>query len=220
VPEFQNKQREGSSMIDGISRRAMLKTVGTGTAGLLLRQQFAYAELVEKPAQQKLPVGKVGLELRVTAMNANTLRLSVAATDEILDRTYGDGSVVARTWPAPLLKVGDSETPQTISWGKNKITVGVKPLRLTVEKEGHGIAQELVFDVATNRITFQYGDGPIYGIGGGLHPLDRRGTKDIMRNGSGENRPCRIRPRHLNGREGGTSGRDKKLKARERLRLL
>jgi hypothetical protein len=111
-------------MTEGVSRRAMLKTVGTGTAGSLFRRQFAYAELVEKPAQQKLPVGKVGLELRVTAMNANTLRLSVAAIDEILDKTYGDGSVVARTWPAPLLKVGDSQTPQTIAWGKNKVTVG------------------------------------------------------------------------------------------------
>ena len=174
-------------MTEGVSRRAMLKTVGIGTTGLLLNRQFAYAELVEKPAQQKLPVGKVGLELRITAMNANTLRLSVAAIDEILDRTYGDGSVVARIWPVPLLKVGDSQTPQTIAWGKNKIAVEVKPLRLTVEREGRGIAQELVFDVTMNRITFRYGDGPIYGLGGGLHPLDRRGTKDMMRNGSGEN---------------------------------
>ncbi len=129
----------------------------------------------------------MGLELRVTAMNANTLRLSVAAIDEILDKTYGDGSVVARTWPAPLLKVEDSQTPQTIAWGKNKITVGVKPLRLTVEKEGRASRRSWSFDVATNRITFRYGDGPIYGLGGGLHPLDRRGTKDMMRNGSGEN---------------------------------
>src|ERR1700733_1243683 len=110
-------------MTEAVSRRAMLKTVGAGTAGLLFRRQFAYAELVEKPAQQKLPVGKVGLELRVTAMNANTLRLSVAAIDEILDRTYGDGSVVARIWPVPLLKVGESQTPQTNEWGKNKIAV-------------------------------------------------------------------------------------------------
>jgi hypothetical protein len=91
-------------MTEGVSRRKMLKIAGAGTTGLLLRRQFAYAELVQKPAQQNLPVGKVGLELRVTAMNANTLRLSVAAVDEILDKTYGDGSVVARTWPSPLLK--------------------------------------------------------------------------------------------------------------------
>jgi alpha-glucosidase (family GH31 glycosyl hydrolase) len=174
-------------MTEGVSRRTMLKTVAIGSAGLLLRRQFAYAELVDGPVQRALPAGKVGLELRVTAMNANTLRMSVAAIDEVLDKTYGDGSVVGRTWPAPLLKITDAATPQTISWGKNKIAVGVKPLRLTVEKEGKGIAQELVFDVATNRITFRYGDGPIYGLGGGLHPLDRRGTKDMMRNGSGEN---------------------------------
>ena len=92
-------------MTERISRRAMLKTAGTGAAGLLFRRQFAYAELVTQPVQRQLPVGKVGLELRVTAMNANTLRLSVAAIDEILDKTYGDGSVVSRTWPAPLLKV-------------------------------------------------------------------------------------------------------------------
>ncbi len=187
MPKFQKNEGKGSSMTERISRRAMLKTAGTGAAGLLFRQQFAYAELATQPVQRQLPVGKVGLELRVTAMNANTLRLSVAAIDEILDKTYGDGSVVSRTWPAPLLKVADSQTPQTMAWGKNKITVGVKPLRVTVEKEGQGIAQELVFDVSTNRITFRYGDGPIYGLGGGLHPLDRRGTKDMMRNGSGEN---------------------------------
>ena len=173
----------------------MLKTVGTGVAALSLRQ-FAYAELVDQPVLRGLPVGKAGLELRVTAMNANTLRLSVAAIDEILDRTYGDGSVVTRTWAPPLLKITDAATPQTtpqtttpqtIAWGKNKITVAVKPLRVTVEKEGKGIVQELIFDVAANRINFRYGDGPIYGLGGGLHPLDRRGTKDMMRNGSGEN---------------------------------
>ena len=168
-------------MTQRISRRTALKAVGIGASGLLLSRQFAYAELVGKVVQGRLPVGKVGLELRVTAMNANTLRLSVAAIDEILDKTYGDGSVVERNWPVPLLKIADSAAPQTIAWGKNKITVGVKPLRITVEKEGKGIAQELVFDVATNRITFRYGDGPIYGLGGGLHPLDRRGTKEIGR---------------------------------------
>src|ERR1700733_3133256 len=115
-------------MTERISRRAVLKNAGTGVAGLLLSRQFAYAELVDRPVQGRLPAGKVGLELRVTAMNANTLRLSVAAIDEILDKTYGDGSLVSRTWAAPLLKVGDSQTPQTIVWGKNKITVEVKPL--------------------------------------------------------------------------------------------
>lgn len=160
--------------------------MGAGAAGLLLRRSFAYAELLDTPPPEGIRSDKVGLELSITAMNANTLRLSVTAIDEILDETYGDGSVVSRTWPAPLLKAHDDEPPHTAAWGKKEITVSTGPLRVAV-KEGDRLVQELTFDVSTNRVLFQYGDGPVYGLGGGVHPLDRRGTKDMMRNGSGEN---------------------------------
>jgi hypothetical protein len=180
--EFQKREGKVHLMTEGISRRAMLKTVGTGTAGLLLRREFAYAGLGEEPVRRRLPVGQVGLELRVTAMNANTLRLSVAAIDENLEKTYGDGSVVALTWPAPLLKVGDSQTPQAVSWGKNKITVRVKPLRVTVEKEGKGVAQELVFDVARTGLPFDMATGRSMGWAG-LHPLS---TGSCVRHNSAE----------------------------------
>ena len=65
--------------------------MGAGAAGLLFSRQFSYAEVLAGPVGAKLPVGKVGLELRVTAMNANTLRLSVTAIDEILDKINLEG---------------------------------------------------------------------------------------------------------------------------------
>jgi alpha-glucosidase/alpha-D-xyloside xylohydrolase len=38
-----------------------------------------------------------------------------------------------------------------------------------------------------NQIGFGYNNAPVYGMGPGAHPMDRRGAKDIMRNGAGDN---------------------------------
>jgi alpha-glucosidase (family GH31 glycosyl hydrolase) len=169
-----------------LTRRAAIHGLASGAMGLLLQRRFAYAELLASPASTGIRTDKPGVELTLTAVNDHTLRIAIAAIDEALDDTYSDGSLVPRSWPRPLLHAEPSKEPQFLTWGKNTIKVSTTPLRLSVE-QGNRVLQELTFDAAANKILFLYGDAPVYGLGGGLHPLDRRGTKDAMRNGSGEN---------------------------------
>lgn len=168
-----------------ISRRNVLSGIAS-SAAVLLQRRFVYAELLGG-APQAIHADKPGVQLTLTAASANTLRISVAAIDEVLDDYYADGSLVTRKWPSPLLKMPASRGPQSIAWGKYTLKISTGPLRLTVEQAGRGVRQDLTFDGGINRVMFAYGDAPVYGLGGGVHPLDRRGTKDSMRNGSGEN---------------------------------
>ena len=65
--------------------------------------------------------------------------------------------------------------------------IATSPLRIAVEHPKRGVVQELNFRPDLNQIGFGYSNAPVYGMGPGAHPMDRRGTKDIMRNGAGDN---------------------------------
>jgi len=167
-----------------VSRRKVLSRLGAVSTGLLLSQRFAWGEMLGAPAIAK---GPVGMEVTIVAVTTHTLRISVTAVDEVLDRYYEDGSIAPRTFAAPLGAVRTDGEGRSIGWGEYTIRVSTKPLRVAVEHPKRGTIQELVFRTDLNQIGFRYNDAPVYGMGPGVHPMDRRGVKDMMRNGSGDN---------------------------------
>ena len=119
----------------------------------------------------------------MSAVSPNILRVTVAATDAHQERIYDDGSLAPRPWPAPLLRTQSPASAHSIAWGTRRIAIAADPLRVTVREQDGRLLQELRLEGAREEVSFRYGDGPVFGLGEGVQTLDRRGTKDAMRNG-------------------------------------
>jgi alpha-glucosidase (family GH31 glycosyl hydrolase) len=184
-------------MAAAISRRRLLATAGVSTAGVLLSRHIAFGELAdsiaaepghEQASASRMRTGPAGMELTVVSVRPRMLRITVAAVDEVIDTYYDDGSLVPRKYPAALhtQRADEPMQPSDVAWGEYTVHVETSPLRVSVRHSQRGVVQELTFHPEINQVSFQYGGAPVYGLGPGTHPLDRRGTKDIMRNGAGD----------------------------------
>jgi len=160
-----------------VTRRKVLHGFAAGSATLLLRTVFP------RPVIAAVESGPPSLELTVSAVNDQILRVIVAAAGEALDRMYDDGSVVVKP-QSPLAGVLKTGEETTTAWKSRTIRVLTNPLRLRIEKPGGAVIQEIAFQSAPSRIAFSCGSSPLYGLGQGAHKLDRRGTTDSM--GSGQ----------------------------------
>ncbi len=173
------------------SRRSVMAGVGAVSAGMLLKQRFIYAEMLaprdEHHAMESVTTGRAGMDVTITAVTDSILRISVAAVDEVLDRYYEDGSIAPRTFAKPILTMRVNADAQQIQWGEYTLKIATRPLRIGVEHPAYGVVQELNFRPDLNQIGFGYNNAPVYGMWPGAHPMDRRGVKDMMRNGAGDN---------------------------------
>jgi hypothetical protein len=160
-----------------VKRRKVLHGIAAGSGTLLLRAVFP------RPVMAAVESGPPSLELTVSAVNDQILRVIVAAGGEPLDRMYEDGSIVVKTQPS-LVRVLKTGEETTTAWEGRTLRVLTNPLRLRIEKPGGAVIQEIAFQTAPSRIAFSCGSGPLYGLGQGAHKLDRRGTTDSM--GSGQ----------------------------------
>ena len=127
------------------------------------------------------------MEMTIIAVTPSTIRVSVTAVDEALDAYYEDGSVAPRKFSPPLATIRTDAAERELAWGEYTIHVSTKPLRVEVRHPQRGTIQELSFRPDLNQIGFRYNNAPVYGMGPGVHPMDRRGVKDMMRNGAGDN---------------------------------
>ncbi len=157
------------------TRRGVLSGMALGAADLLFARRICSAAPPEIP-----PLGNTHL-LTVTAASAKTLRLRVVQQGK-----HGPASetgIVPRDWPEPLAQ----DSAGAVAWGRFKVHLEVPPggrsWRVTVADETGKTRQQLSHDGSTGAISFNLGEGPVFGLGEGVHPLDRRGTADAMRNG-------------------------------------
>lgn len=184
-------------MSHSISRRRLLQAAGANASSLLIGRRLAQAEAAtsapesapgSRPAQLHMPTGDAGLQLTVVSLGEQILRITVAAVGETIDRYFNDGSLATRTQPEPLhtQRADQAAQPADIAWGSYAMHVETAPLRLSIRHPQRGVIQELTFSEDSRQVRFQYGDSPVYGLGPGALALDRRGTRDMMRNGAGE----------------------------------
>src|SRR5258708_24952694 len=96
-----------SFMKKDYSRRAVISGLGAVSAGILLDQRFTYAEMLAPTDRSDgtvpIATAPVGMDVTITAVTDSTLRISIAAIDESLDRYYDDGSVAPRSFAKPML---------------------------------------------------------------------------------------------------------------------
>jgi alpha-glucosidase (family GH31 glycosyl hydrolase) len=179
-------------MNNAYSRRSVLTGLGTISAGILLSERFASAEMLAPLAEHGTDApavvhGPVGMDVTITAVTTSTIRISIAASGEALDEYYNDGSIAPRSPARPMLKLRTDAEAQEVPWGEYTLRIMTKPLRIAVIDPQKTMVQELNFRPDLNQIGFGYNDAPVYGMGPGVHPMDRRGVKDAMRNGAGDN---------------------------------
>ena len=115
--------------------------------------------------------------LTLVAVSEKTLRLRVIQQGK--QGPANEIGVVRRTWPEPLLQ--DANGP--VAWGKFNVRIEERPWQITIVDAAGKTRQRLQLESSTGAIHFDLGNGPIFGLGEGGHPLNRRGTADAMRNG-------------------------------------
>ncbi|HET7105128.1 MAG TPA: TIM-barrel domain-containing protein [Terracidiphilus sp.] len=161
-------------------RRDVLRGLCAGTAEVL----FARRLLISEPAvdafrRDTAPAGM--LDLMISALSPGTLRISIAPANQPVQ--LHELGVVARREAQTLIPSGQARA-HDLAWGKYHIDVNGNPLRVSVREAGKP-RQEIRFDLDSTNVRFNL-DGPVFGLGEGVQPFDRRGTRDAMLNGQHE----------------------------------
>lgn len=157
------------------TRRAVLGGMALEAANLLFSRKLSIAEVFG--AAQGVPaVGNSHL-LTVVAVNARTLRIRVIQQGK--QGPAEEVGVVPREWPEPL----PTDSEDVAAWGEFKVHLQDKPWRVSVVDAAGKTRQQIRLEQSTGAIRFFSGEGPLFGLGAGGHPLDRRGTTDAMANG-------------------------------------
>lgn len=161
-----------------VTRRALLQGMGAGSAQILLSRRLTAASTFVISAEDRIAAAPGLLNLTLAAMSPGILRISISpANDPPRLKELG---VVDGPAAAPLTGTGAAH-PQTIAWGRYSITVTDGPLRIAVS-QGNRVRQEIRFDLDSTDVRFNL-NGPVFGLGEGVRPFDRRGTRDEMQNG-------------------------------------
>lgn len=168
-------QEEHGLTREPVTRRGVLAGLSFGAADLLLSRRLSFGQ-VYGPRQGVPAVGNTHL-LTVVAVSPHTLRLRVV--QEGKQGPANELGVLPRQWPEPL----EESENGVVQWAGYTIHLQERPWQLTIVDAGGKIRQHLRQDLDTESIHFALGEGPLFGLGEGGHPLDRRHTTDAMRNG-------------------------------------
>jgi alpha-glucosidase (family GH31 glycosyl hydrolase) len=152
-----------------VTRRAVLGSLIAGSAQVLLTHRL-------HAAQNAAPAG--ALELSLAAFSPGTLRISIAPVN---DQAHLSELAVVDPSDTAVLYPFERAHSQELKWGKYSIKVSENPVRVAVSENGK-LRQEIRFQLDSTNVQFNL-DGPAFGLGEGVHPYDRRGTRDAMLNG-------------------------------------
>jgi alpha-glucosidase/alpha-D-xyloside xylohydrolase len=162
-------------MGEQVTRRAVLGGMALEAANLLFFRSAGSAEIFG--AAQGVPaVGNTHL-LTVVAVSGKTLRLRVIQQGK--QGPAEEVGVVPRESAEPLTVDGSG----VAAWGGYKVHLEERPWRMAIVDAEGKMRQQIRLEPSTGAIHFLSGEGPLFGLGEGGHPLNRRGTKDTMVNG-------------------------------------
>jgi alpha-glucosidase (family GH31 glycosyl hydrolase) len=157
------------------SRRAVLGGMALEAVSLLFSRSVGAREVLGS-AQDVPAVGNTHL-LTVVAVSEKTLRLRVIQQGK--QGPAEEVGIVPRDWPEPLTVNGSG----VASWGGFKVHLEERPWHMTIVDDAGKTRQQIRLEPSTGAIHFLSGEGPLFGLGEGGHPLNHRGMKDMMANG-------------------------------------
>jgi len=173
-----------------ITRRDLLK--GLGAASVAPGFLAAPKRQRREGGSPAMIVAGQPAEILITPISALTTRITVVRAGAP-PSVAGDGSLVERTWPAPVARISTLEQERTVRSGElTVVAVGVQPsdsgpgrAALQVLAPGNSAFQNLSIELQTGRLTFALGEGPLFGLGEGGPQFDRRGSTIGSRSGQG-----------------------------------
>ena len=187
-----------------LSRRDLLKRVGAAGAGALATPAIGRAGISPSVSPAQTPnapivIGDRPVELIITPVSAATARITLAPvssdreTDISAPAFSIDGSLVARTWPAPAARFTTLAERRTVPCGELTVIAaprdvrqaGVTAVGVQIRAADGRAPFTLRVDERTGAVTFSLGGGAILGLGEGGPQFDRRGSTDRMRSGQG-----------------------------------
>jgi len=162
-----------------ISRRDVLKGLGTVSASAILDERLVTAQSAE------LRVAGKPIEIAVSAVSAHTVRISLAPVENgrVKSIPY-DGSLVQESWAPPAARWRRARG-ESIRCGESVVKLTAEPLTIRIEASDGRLVQQLRIDQQTGSMSFLLGDSPLLGLGQGGPQFDRRGSIDRMRSGQG-----------------------------------
>ena len=161
-------------MSSRIPRRAALKQLTLAGAA------FAFSGGVLRGQGAPIRINGKPVEIVVASISPSTVRITVLPLDGT--RLPEHNALVAA---AQGQAVGRRrEAFQTVRAGDLTVRYTADPPTLHVEDKA-GPVQRLVFDAASNSVSFLLPKGPLLGFGEGGPQFDKKGTTDRMRNGQG-----------------------------------
>ncbi len=160
-----------------VTRRVLLGGMAALSTRVLLSRRLNAFAGAQDPARGALTARPGVLDLTVTALSSKILRISISPAN---DAPQLSEPGVAGPEGKRLVDYGDVHAG-TISWGKYSVRITDSPLRVAAF-ESERLRQEIRFDLDSTDVHFNV-NGPVFGLGEGVHPFDRRGTRDDMING-------------------------------------
>jgi alpha-glucosidase/alpha-D-xyloside xylohydrolase len=160
-----------------VTRRTLLTGAGALSAQILLSRRLLGSTGVEAASTAQITAKPGVLDATLAALSSNILRISISPANDA--PRLSELGVAKES--GPLLGGPGEVHPTTIQWGKYSVKVTDGPLHVGVYENGN-LRQEIRFDLDSTDVRFNL-DGPVFGLGEGVHPYDRRGTRDAMANG-------------------------------------
>ena len=160
-----------------LTRRDLLEGAAALSAQVLLSRRLHALPADRVRASGGLTAPPGALDLMVAALSPNILRISISPANNAPRLSeLGVISTEGRTLAGP-----GTVSPGAIPWNKYVLRITDNPLHVTAF-ENERLRQEIRFDLDSTDVSFSV-NGPIFGLGEGVHPFDRRGTRDEMANG-------------------------------------
>ena len=163
-----------------ISRREVLKQIGTAGAGMILargviRGQSADITIAGKP-----------VEIAVSTLSASTVRITVMPiAGKLANAVPNDGVFVPGAEGRAVATVRQPGRFKPVRAGNFVVRYKAEPPTIEVETRAGKPVQRLTLDSKSAGMSFLLSKGPLLGLGPGGPQFDRKGTTDRMRSGQG-----------------------------------
>lgn len=159
------------------NRREALKTMAAVSAAAMLPATLA---------AQSTGAGENDVEIRLTSISQNTLRLTLLPIrNGKVDAIPDDGSLVRTDWGSPTATLRGKARDRTVKCGDLNVRINVDPPTFTISDSNGYLLQKLTIASPNGSISLLTGDSPLLGLGEGGQQFDRRGSVDEMRSGQG-----------------------------------
>jgi alpha-glucosidase (family GH31 glycosyl hydrolase) len=164
-----------------VSRREILKQLGSAGAGLLIAPQIIRGQ------SSNIVIAGKPVEIVVASLSPTTVRLTVRPLDAASagGAVPVDGALVQEVLGKTIAHTSGTHKFTPVQAGDLVVRYTEQPPAIHVETRGGVEVQTLTLDAQAPDVSFLLGKGPLLGLGQGGPQFDRKGSIDTMRNGQG-----------------------------------